>query len=68
MKYEIVGYDSQKMPSSGSTETLSEAEKLRDEFFATGRYDLVLIRQYKKDRFGRERYCVLHSLSKKAVA
>lgn len=64
--YEIVGHD-RKMPCYGSAETLADAKKLRDQFFATGKYCLVLIRQYRKNRWGHESYRVLHSLSKRTV-
>ena len=62
--YEVVAHDRQT-PVYQSAENLADAKKMRDSLFASGNYDLVLIRRFFIDRYGRERCHVLHRLTRR---
>ena len=60
--YEIIG-TSEAIPAYGSADTLAEAKAIRDEFASSGEYRMVIIRQYRKNKWGHETYRILHTLT-----
>jgi hypothetical protein len=58
--YEVVGHDPNS-PAYEAADSLAQAKQMRERLFATGKYVMVFIRQYMRDRHGNcDRYRVLH--------
>lgn len=63
--YEVVGRDGNN-PAHHSAENLKDAKNMLNALFATGKYELVFIRQYIRDRFSDvDRYRVLHRFTQR---